>query len=207
MLGLFADRALRADEGAGGPRGSDRLGHVLLRLVVLGFLSWTFLACLFTISLGLIKGLVLLSGLESPQPLPVTSSLTLEPGLQRELAIASLFFVVAPVAVHVMRGFWFLFPGWFFVPLLVCARLPMAEAYVLSRRGERANQEAVFRVSLVAIGLLALVGLSGGILSLFVLPLLGALQYVSYRDVFLGRRENAPAPVRLGQPDLATGRI
>jgi len=87
--------------------------------------------------------------------------------------------------------------AWFTLPLTQSGGVPLPLAIRLSFTAYRLNAH---RLGLTSLALLAaafgLVLLSFGLAALLIAPFAGALMYVSYRDVFLGRTENAPALAR-----------
>lgn len=91
-----------------------------------------------------------------------------------------------------------LFGQWFLLPMLVLHRPPVAPAFAASIQGCRLNPVPVSGMLGVLLIGLAAVLLSLGWLAPVMLPYFGALLYVAYRDVFLGRSENQP--VRVDEP-------
>ena len=98
---------------------------------------------------------------------------------------------------------------WFLFPLLALNELAIGEARALARRAMRKNEKVVVIAStlpfllLVGLGLLSEVSY---LLSLPAVPLYAAFQYVSYRHILLGRKQNAPLPVQPARMvDTASG--
>ncbi len=88
---------------------------------------------------------------------------------------------------------------WFVYPLLVHHELRLKEAMRLALRAQALNTIPFALVVVVPILLLnglMIIWENAALLLLPVLPIAGALMYVSYRHVFLGRRDNAPVRVR-----------
>jgi hypothetical protein len=86
---------------------------------------------------------------------------------------------------------------WFLFPLLALHELSIGEARALARRAMRKNEKVVVIASVAPFLGLIILGLlteASYLLSLLAVPLFAAYQYVSYRHVFLGRKENAPLP-------------
>lgn len=87
---------------------------------------------------------------------------------------------------------------WFLNPLIALHSLKLRDAIRLARRAESKNILVVFVASYpLLLGALAidLVSELGLFANIFLIPLFGIYQYVSYRHVFLGKKENAPVPV------------
>jgi hypothetical protein len=87
--------------------------------------------------------------------------------------------------------------SWFTLPLIQFAGLSLVPATLLSFRAYRLNARTlgVMGVVVLVSALLVLL-LTLGMASLLIAPFTGALLYVSYRDVFLGRPQNAPVPAK-----------
>ncbi len=89
--------------------------------------------------------------------------------------------------------------AWFTLPLASLNRIGLVEASLLSWQASRLNAPTLrFSSFTVLMAVLCAVVVSFGLLALVLAPFLGAVLYVSYRDVFLGRAQNAPAAVRSG---------
>jgi len=88
---------------------------------------------------------------------------------------------------------------WFLTPIISLTELKLGEATSLARRGESKNALVIYVASyapLFVIVAASLVSELSLFLSIFLLPLFGTYQYVSYRHVFLGRKDNNPALAR-----------
>ncbi len=88
---------------------------------------------------------------------------------------------------------------WFLTPIISLTELKLGEAISLARRGECKNALVVYVASygpLFVIVAASLVSELSLFLSIILLPLFGAYQYVSYRHVYLGRKNNNPALAR-----------
>ena len=98
---------------------------------------------------------------------------------------------------------------WFLFPLLALNELAIGEARALARRAMRRNEKVVVIASALPFLLLVLLGLMSEVsylLSIPAVPLYAAFQYVSYRHVFLGRKQNAPLPLKAARmADTASG--
>ena len=95
---------------------------------------------------------------------------------------------------------------WFLLPLLALHELAIADARALAWRAIRKNEKVVLIASVVPFLALILVGLlseASCLLSLVAVPLFAAFQYVSYRQIFLGRKHNATVPVKAAGARLA----
>ena len=170
------------------------------RLLVLGVLSWLVLLVIFSIGAAVVKTVALLGAFEETR-IGVQPVLASTRDFSWHLTVAASLLVVVPLVVYLLRGLCFALAGWFLIPLLLDARLPLLDSYALARRGEDANRPAIIRARALAVVLAVGIAISGGFLALIVLPLLGALQYVSYRDVFLGRPANSEQPAGLSLLD------
>ena len=88
---------------------------------------------------------------------------------------------------------------WFFNPLLVLNGLSIRDCVQLSRKAYRKNEWIVFTVSFVPFMLFYLLLLTTEFILVFIFfayPIFCIFQYVSYRHVFLGRKENSSVPIR-----------
>ena len=88
---------------------------------------------------------------------------------------------------------------WFLPPLLALHELGLGDARKLARRAYRINDWIVFLaayVPFVVLILLSLVTELSYLLNLLFVPLFALYLYVSYRHVFLGKRENSPVPAK-----------
>jgi len=89
--------------------------------------------------------------------------------------------------------------GWFLAPLLALHELGTRDARALARRAFNRNDIVILVASnMPFFAILALAALSelSLLLSLGIVPLFAIYQYVSYRHVFLGRKQNQPLPAR-----------
>lgn len=83
--------------------------------------------------------------------------------------------------------------AWFALPLAGFNGMRLVPACLLSLQASRLNARQLrFSSFFVLIGVLLALVVSFGLLALVLAPFFGAVLYVSYRDVFLGRQENAP---------------
>jgi len=82
---------------------------------------------------------------------------------------------------------------WFFNPLMMLNALTIKDCYVLARKAQRVNDTVVFVVSFLPFFLFYLLVLTtelSVVFAVLALPVFCAMQYVSYRHVFLGLRDN-----------------
>lgn len=100
---------------------------------------------------------------------------------------------------------------WFLLPLLALHELAIGDARALARHAIRKNEKVVLIASVVPFLALILLGLlteASSLLNPVAVPLFAAFQYVSYRQIFLGRKQNAAVPakaVRARMPNTAKG--
>jgi hypothetical protein len=95
---------------------------------------------------------------------------------------------------------------WFLMPLIALHEMTIGDARALARLAVRRNEKVILIASVVPFLVLILLGLlteASTLLSPVVVPLFAAFQYVSYRHVFLGRKQNAPVPVNAARSHLA----
>lgn len=88
---------------------------------------------------------------------------------------------------------------WFLAPLLALHELELRDARALAKRAFIKNDIVILVASNVpffAILVLAALTEISLLLSLLLVPLFAIYQYVAYRHVFLGRKQNAPVPAR-----------
>lgn len=88
---------------------------------------------------------------------------------------------------------------WFLNPLLALHSMRLRDAISLAKRGINKNAIVIFVASypfLLLILVLDLISELSLFANLFFVPLFGVYQYVSYRHVYLGKKENSPARVR-----------
>ena len=89
--------------------------------------------------------------------------------------------------------------SWFLAPLLALHDLATGDSRALARRAFRKNDIVILVASnlpFFAILVLASISEFSQLLSLGLVPLFAIYQYVSYRQVFLGRKQNQPVPVK-----------
>ena len=88
---------------------------------------------------------------------------------------------------------------WFLLPLTVFHKLGLIDAMRLAKQGEQKNFAVIVLSSYLpfsAFFLLFMFSELALVVAVACLPLFGIYLYVSYRHVYLGKRENAPARVR-----------
>ncbi|HHH36085.1 MAG TPA: hypothetical protein ENK48_04570 [Gammaproteobacteria bacterium] len=89
---------------------------------------------------------------------------------------------------------------WFLTPLLALHELTLRDAMRLARRAEGRNEGVILAASYLPFLPFVLLFMYSDLslpLSLLYVPLFAIYQYVSYRHVFLGRRDNKPARARV----------
>ena len=84
------------------------------------------------------------------------------------------------------------FGQWFLLPMMVLHSPPLPPSMVVSAKGYPLNPVPMLGLSGVLVLSLAGVLLTVGWLGLVIVPYFGAVMYTSYRDVYLGKGENAP---------------
>ncbi len=95
---------------------------------------------------------------------------------------------------------------WFLAPLLALHDLGLRDARALARRAFVKNDIVVLVASNVPFFTIlgcALITEVSMLLSPLLVPLIAIFQYVAYRHVFLGRRENAPLPAKTALGETA----
>ncbi len=88
------------------------------------------------------------------------------------------------------------FGQWFLLPMVVLHNPPLPPAMAIGPRAYTMNPVPMLGVTgllMITVGLLVV---SAGWLFMALVPFLGALLYVSYRDVFLGKESDAPEAVQ-----------
>jgi hypothetical protein len=96
--------------------------------------------------------------------------------------------------------------GWFVAPLLALHELGTGDARALAKRAFNRNDIVILVASnLPFFAILALAALSelSLLLSLGIVPLFSIYQYVTYRHVFLGRKQNQPVTARANAGRIA----
>ncbi len=87
--------------------------------------------------------------------------------------------------------------AWFMLPLASFGSLSLVQACLLSLQACRLNAVQLrFSSFFALLAVLGAVLASFGLLSVLLAPLFGAVLYVSFRDVFLGRAQNVPVAVK-----------
>ncbi len=88
---------------------------------------------------------------------------------------------------------------WFLLPLTVFHKLSLIDAMKLAKRGEQKNFVVIVVASYLPFSAFFVLFMFSELalaVAVACLPLFGIYLYVSYRHVYLGRRENAPVRVR-----------
>jgi len=115
-------------------------------------------------------------------------------GLPSRWAIAGLLF---GASIGAYSGLVLMLFSWFTLALTQNGGVPLPLAMRLSFDAYRLNARRLGLASLaVLVGVTMLVLISLGVAVVLMAPFVAALMYVSYRDVFLGRAENAPVRAR-----------
>jgi len=95
---------------------------------------------------------------------------------------------------------------WFALPLIQLGKLTSTMALRLSWSAYRLNAHRIGLASVATLGaMVAVILLTLGLAAVLAAPFIGAMLYVSYREVFLGQAENSPAQVQqqVGMADSA----
>lgn len=109
--------------------------------------------------------------------------------------------VIAIGASLIGLALWITSYLWFLWPLIVIGELPAVEAFNQSFDGFYINKFIVWPYAVSVLSLLLV-----HILPMLFIPWLAistSMMYVSYRDVWLGRKENHPALVKTAEPVLS----
>jgi len=167
--------------------------YALLRRVVVSLSLLTVLyLCIFIVAAVLTA--LLFSGVtggEQSSREPAAVLLWIEPG--------ELSFMILYMGIIVTSS-------WFLAPLLALHELGLRDARALARRAFDKNDIVVLVASNVPFFTIlgcALVSDVSVALSPLLVPLIAIYQYVAYRHVFLGRRQNAPQPVKAAVGETA----
>ncbi len=192
-LGLFILLAARADRRKILPSG--RHWRIYMRVLGLGLVNWGILTFVF-FSLFLLGYLISevfnlsLQGVGSSATAIVaerTGSVITNP----YLFLAALVYAIIPLAAWYAQSLMPYVSIWFVLMLVIVSPVNIVQAYKLSWQAEQLNWSEVNSLSMLALILLSVILVSGGILAVVILPYLGSLMYVSYRDVFLAEGENS----------------
>ncbi|NLO79503.1 MAG: hypothetical protein GX093_04205 [Xanthomonadaceae bacterium] len=117
-------------------------------------------------------------------------------GLPVALAVKGVLFGISLAAFACILLVAF---AWFALPLSQLCGLPTLPALRLSFSAYRLNAHRIGLASVATLAAMAaLVLLSLGLAAVLAAPFLGAMLYVSYREVFLGQAENSPARATAG---------
>ncbi len=192
-LSLFVLLAARADGRGLLPVGAIRW-RIVARVLGLGLVNWAILifvfASLFLLGYLLSEIFSLSLGNSSPSGTAPTLNESTLAISNLHLFLAALVYTVVPLAAWYAQSLMPYVSIWFVLLLVISTPANIIQAYKLSWQGEKLNWSEVNSLSMLALILLSLILVSGGILALIILPYLGSLLYVSYRDVFLGEGEN-----------------
>lgn len=102
-------------------------------------------------------------------------------------AAVRFFFLFAAIAVSGM---------WLLLPLLIFHELSLLEGAVVARKGEQRNRLVLLIVGYAPLFTFILMLLFSGfalVAGVLFMPFFAALQYVSYRHIFMRRKSNSPA--------------
>ena len=174
------------------PLGVARIYAMLRRVVVSLSLLTAFYLCIF-IAAAVITAMLFpsLPAGEEPAREPLAILLWIEPG---ELSFMILYMGIIVTST------------WFLAPLLALHELGLHDARALAKRAFVKNDIVVLLASnvpfftILGCALITNVSVS---LSPLLVPLIAIYQYVAYRHVFLGRRENAPQPAKAAVGETA----
>lgn len=112
-------------------------------------------------------------------------------GLPLTLVIKSVLFGISLAA---FSGLLLVLFMWFALPLIQLSNVQTMLALRLSISAYRLNAHRIGLASVATLAAMAmLILLTLGLAAILAAPFLGAMLYVSYRDVFLGQAENSPA--------------
>lgn len=190
LLGVFIYLAAVADQQRGWvPRSA--IAVVAGRLALVSLFNGALLFLIAAAISGLLSLWVVMPTSDPSLTLGLATQSQAEVVEFPSLFFGTLVFIVLPLMMYFAQGLIPTLSVWFLVPLVMLTHLSLGAGYRLSRRAERRNWENVNTSVLVSLAGLGLILVSGGILALIVLPFLGALQYVSFRDVFLAQSENS----------------
>lgn len=93
------------------------------------------------------------------------------------------------------------FGQWFLVPMIVLHQPPLPPAMAMAARAYPLNPVPMTGITGMLLVTVGLIGVSAGWIFPLLLPFFGAVLYVSYRDVFLGRFSDAPEAAPLPEED------
>jgi len=167
------------------PLGAARIYAMLRRVVVSLSLLTTLFLCIFIVAAVITA--MLFPGVpagDQPAREPLAVLSWIEPG---ELSFMILYMGIIVTST------------WFLAPLLALHELGLRDARALARRAFFKNDIVVLVASNVPFFTIlgcALITNASVALSPFLVPLIAIYQYVAYRHVFLGRRQNAPQPAK-----------
>lgn len=108
--------------------------------------------------------------------------------------------IIYLVAIYLWLVYSIIFRAWFLIPLLSLHDIPLRTAWCLNCIGDEMNISACHRVWIVIMICALLLAFIP--YSIFIAvpasPIIGAVLYAAYRDVFTGRKDNKPVPVSAG---------
>jgi hypothetical protein len=172
--------------------GAARIYAMLRRVVVSLSLLSAFYLCIFVVA-------AVLTALLLPQAADGEQAARQQLAVLRWIEPGELSFMILFMGTIVTST-------WFLAPLLALHDLGLRDARVLARKAFDKNDIVVLVATNVPFfGILgcALISEVSVALSLLLVPLIAIFQYVSYRHVFLGRRENAPVPAKAAVGETA----
>lgn len=194
-LSIFVIIAAYADGKRILPAAKQRW-KVFLRVLFLGLANWALLimilASLFAV--GYIVSLIFDLSIFANQATGSTELAPVKTGTvftNPYLFLAALVYAIIPLAAWYAQSLVPYVSIWFVLLLILTTPLKIMDSYKMSLQAEKMNWQEINTLSMLALGLLSLILVSGGILAVIILPYLGSLLYVSFRDVFLGLSENA----------------
>jgi len=174
------------------PLGPARIYAMLRRAIVSLSLLTALYLCIFIVA-AVITALLLPGAPagEAPAQEQLAVLLWIEPG---ELSFMILYMGIIVTSM------------WFLAPLLALHELGLRDARALAKRAFDKNDLVVLVASNVPFFSIlgcALITEVSVALSPLLVPLIAIYQYVAYRHVFLGRRQNAPQPVKAAVGETA----
>ncbi|VAW81629.1 hypothetical protein MNBD_GAMMA12-708 [hydrothermal vent metagenome] len=192
-LSLFILLAARADKRKILPSGQH--WRITIRVLGLGLVNWGILILVF-FSLFMLGYLISEAFNLSLQGTGSSAAAVVAERVGNVITnpylfLAALVYAIIPLAAWYAQSLMPYVSIWFVLMLVIASPANIVQAYKLSWQAEQLNWSEVNSLSMLALILLSVILVSGGILAVVILPYLGSLMYVSYRDVFLAEGENS----------------